>query len=117
MKFVADQCVNEGVINRLRQDGHEVISIRETKPGAKDPIILEYGYQQGILLITYDLDFGELVVRRGLFTSGVIQVRLEDVTVRLKAEIVSSQIKKHEQELLGAFTTISKGNVRIRRLF
>jgi hypothetical protein len=34
MRFLADGSVEAGVVGRLREEGHDVLSISETTPGA-----------------------------------------------------------------------------------
>ena len=67
-------------------------------------------------LITSDKDFGELVFRQHLVSYGVILVRLSGLSAELKANIVSSTITNHENEILGNFTVISPGRIRIRKI-
>jgi hypothetical protein len=65
--------------------------------------------------VTIDKDFGELTYRQGLATGGVILVRLSGLSDDAKAAIVAAAIRDHSDELLGAFTVISPGRLRIRR--
>ena len=70
---------------------------------------------RGALLLTADRDFGELVFRQKLVHSGVVLVRLAGITNTAKVEIVSEVCRQQAPELLGAFSVISPGQVRIRR--
>jgi predicted nuclease of predicted toxin-antitoxin system len=67
-------------------------------------------------LITSDNDFGELVFRQHLVSYGVILVRLSGLSAELKANIVSSTITNHENEILENFTVISPSRIRIRKI-
>ena len=42
MKFVADEGVDEQIVARLRQDGHDVLYIAELSPGIVDEEILSF---------------------------------------------------------------------------
>lgn len=64
MRFLADENVSRLVIERLRDDGHDVISVAEMKPGAPDDDILNTADADGRILITEDRDFGEMVIRQ-----------------------------------------------------
>ena len=60
MRFLADENVSRLVIERLRADGFEVISIGESRSGATDKDVLAAADAEGCILITEDRDFGEL---------------------------------------------------------
>jgi predicted nuclease of predicted toxin-antitoxin system len=64
MKFVADENIDRQIVDRLRQDGHIVMSVAEMDPGISDDVVLDLANQEGSLLLTADKDFGELVFRQ-----------------------------------------------------
>jgi predicted nuclease of predicted toxin-antitoxin system len=55
MKFVADENIDRQIIDRLRQDGHMVMSVVEMDPGISDDIVLDLASQEGSLLLTADI--------------------------------------------------------------
>jgi predicted nuclease of predicted toxin-antitoxin system len=114
MNFLADESVDHPIVERLRDDGHDVLAVAEMAPGMPDETVLAQANQRGALLLTGDKDFGELVFRQHRVTAGVVLVRLAGVSAGAKAEIVSATIRDHGTELLHAFTVISPGMVRIR---
>jgi len=67
-------------------------------------------------LITADRDFGEIEFRERQVTFGVLLIRLAPLAPAQKSEIVTDAIAKHGHEMLGSFTVISPGIIRIRRL-
>lgn len=114
---MADESLDRQVVDRLRLRGHEVWYVAEMEPGITDDVVLERANQVDALLGTADKDFGELVFRTRRVTTGVILVRLAGMPAERKAEIVVTEIERHSHELLGAFTVITPGRVRIRRMF
>jgi predicted nuclease of predicted toxin-antitoxin system len=112
--FVADECVLEAIIDRLRADGHAVYSIRETSGGATDPDVLTIAVNQQAVLLTQDKDFGELVFRLKQTHCGIVLIRLAGMTFAERAELVATVITNHQSELPRAFTVISSNGVRIR---
>jgi predicted nuclease of predicted toxin-antitoxin system len=114
MKFVADENVDLPILVRLRNDGHEVYAIIEKSAGISDEEVLKQANQQGVVLLTEDKDFGELVYRDKSFTCGIVLIRLAGLSNSEKVEIVASVIKEHATELGNAFTVISHHNLRIR---
>ena len=115
MNLLADEGIDKPIVDRLRQDGHMVVYIAEESPGITDEVILALANQQDAILATRDKDFGELVYRMNQVTQGVLLVRLDGLHPDTKATIVSAAITTHGAEMIGAFTVISPGNIRIRK--
>jgi len=114
MKFVADENIDLPIILRLRADGHEVHAVFEMSAGIPDDEVLKLANDQGVVLLTGDKDFGELVYRDRRLTCGIVLIRLAGLSNHEKAGIVSAVVKEHAQELSHAFTVISRYNLRIR---
>ena len=76
MNLVADESVDQPIVDRLRQDGHTVLSIADLDPGIADNAVLRLADQNSALLLTADKDFGELVFRMGNIHTGVVLTRL-----------------------------------------
>ena len=73
MRVCASENVSADCVNRLRESGHDVLSIREVAPGSSDPDVLARALAEERLLIRFDKDLGELAFRRGAKASqGVV---------------------------------------------
>ena len=103
------------IVERLRADGHDVTYVAEMSPSITDDEVLDLANAKACTLVTGDKDFGELVYRLHRVTHGVILVRLPGITSLLKAAIVSEAVRLHGDDMLQAFTVISRGMIRIRR--
>ena len=117
MILVADEGVDRGVVERLRQNGHEVVYVAELSPSVPDEAVLQQANARRAILLTADKDFGELVFRQGLVHSGVVLLRLAGLPNATKAAIVAEVCRDRAAELPEAFTVVSPGHVRIRRRF
>lgn len=115
MNLVADEGVDRPVVERLRQDGHDVLYVAELSPSVADEEVLQQANGRRAVLLTADKDFGELVFRQGLVHSGVVLLRLAGLANATKAEIVGEVCRDRAAELIGAFSVVSPGQVRIRR--
>lgn len=80
MHFLADENVSRLVIQRLRNDGHDAVSIAETRPGAQDEDILGAANAGSQVLITEDRDFGEMVIRQRRSIRGILLLELDRVS-------------------------------------
>ena len=114
MNFLADEGVDRQVVDGLRQSGHDVSYIAEMDPGITDEAVLELATLNNLILLTADKDFGELVYRQNRQSSGIILLRLEEMSSATKATIVTSSVRQHAAELPGAFAVIAPGIIRIR---
>ncbi|KJU83424.1 hypothetical protein MBAV_004381, partial [Candidatus Magnetobacterium bavaricum] len=69
MRFLADMGVSWRVVQYLIQEGHEAIHIREEGlhrlPNGK---IFDKAYAEKRIVLTFDLDFGEIISRRAEVT-------------------------------------------------
>ena len=114
MNLVCDEGVERAIAVRLRDDGHAVVYIAELSPGVSDDEVLGEARRLEAPLLTMDKDFGELVFRQGLASYGVVPLRLNGLPATRKAAIVASVIAERSRQIIGAFTVISPGQVRIR---
>ena len=115
MNLVGDESVERPVVERLRLDGHDVVYVAELAPSIVDEEVLRQANARGAVLVTADKDFGALVFRQGLVHSGVVLLRLAGLANATRAEIVAEVCRLHAAELIGAFTVVTPGQVRIRR--
>jgi predicted nuclease of predicted toxin-antitoxin system len=115
VNLVANEGVDRPVVERLRQDGHDVVYVAELSPSITDEEVLHQANERRAVLLTADKDFGELVFRQGLVHSGVILLRLAGLANVTKAAVVAEVCRDRSAELTGAFSVISPGQVRIRR--
>lgn len=115
MRCLADEGVDRQIVDMLREAGHEVLYVAEIEPGISDQVVLERSRERGVLLVTTDKDFGELVFRQGLYTNGVVLLRLAGLSQSKKAETVANVFAQHGSEMAQAFSVISPNMVRIRR--
>jgi predicted nuclease of predicted toxin-antitoxin system len=61
--FLADENLPTGVIDWLRQQGMDVLTIHEANlTGADDPSILQFASSQQRVVLTQDSDFGTLAI-------------------------------------------------------
>lgn len=114
MNLLADESVDQPIVEQLRIDGYNVLYVSEMEPSSRDEIVLQRANKHNELLVTADKDFGELVYRQGLVHLGVILIRLAGLSPQTKAQIVSKVIGERAVEMPDAFTVISPGLVRIR---
>jgi predicted nuclease of predicted toxin-antitoxin system len=87
VNLFADESVDQPVVERLRQDSHDVVSVAELAPSITDDEVLREANGRAAILVTADKDFGELVFRQGVVHSGVILLRLAGLSNTTKARL------------------------------
>jgi predicted nuclease of predicted toxin-antitoxin system len=116
MRFLADENMPGPVVAALRAQNHDVLWIKESRPGASDAVVLELAQRDCRILVTADTDFGELAFHAGLPAQcGVILIRLDwarpDRDNRAVATVLSSR-----EDWSGVFAVVEQDRVRIRSL-
>jgi predicted nuclease of predicted toxin-antitoxin system len=114
VNFFADESVERSIVERLRQDGHDVLYGAEFSPGAVDETVLQEANIRVAVLITADKDFGEIVFRLRSIHAGVVLLRLAGLTEATKADIVARVCRERGDQFPGAFSVVSPGQVRVR---
>src|SRR5438067_6752352 len=69
MRFLANENVPRSAVEALRADGHDVSWIRSDAPGLTDEAVLARARADARVLLTFDKDFGELVLKLGASAS------------------------------------------------
>ncbi len=64
MDFLANENFPLLSVKILRSSGHNVFSVIEDTPGAKDHDIIKRAQQEKRIVLTFDRDYGELIYRR-----------------------------------------------------
>jgi predicted nuclease of predicted toxin-antitoxin system len=75
VRWLGDECVEAGLVARLRVESHDVLCVADALAGATDAEIIEGGAANQRLLLTVDKDFGDLVFRRARRVPGVVLLR------------------------------------------
>ena len=113
MKLLLDSCVWGGVLQSLREAGHNVVWCGEWDRDPGDAEILAHVYREERILVTLDKDFGELALARGMPHAGII--RLVGFPARQQAIACIRVLALHGLELQqGAIVTAEPGRLRIR---
>ncbi len=116
MNFVADESVDRDIVQRLRQEDHQVWYVAEMEPGISDEEVLKLANRETALLLTADKDFGEMVFRQRRFSGGIVLTRLAGLSAQRKEDIVATAVSQHSPELPQSLTVITPDLCRIRPL-
>jgi len=118
MRFLADMGVAQRIVEWLRSEGHDTIHLREQGlqrlPNGE---IFEKAVSEGRIILTFDLDFGEIVaLSRGRPVS-VILFRLHNTRTPHVTDRLRKVLKDSGQALeQGAIVVVEESRHRTRRL-
>ncbi len=119
MKFLGNMGISPLTIAFLRAQGYQAAHLHEEGlDRMPDPEILAKALAEGSILLTSDLDFGELVVASRAQLPSVIIFRLRPP---MRAEKVNRYLmhvlNEHADALQrGAVISVTEGQIRVRRL-
>ena len=117
MRFLADMGVSMRVVEWLQDQGHDAVHLREEglyrlPSGA----IFDKAVAEDRVVLTFDLDFGEIAAMNPGHRTGVIVFRLRNtrrdhVIARLQTVLASSQQALEE----GSVIAVEETRYRVRR--
>lgn len=115
MNLLADESIERQIVDRLRQDGHDVSYVAEMDAGISDQTVLDRANTNYAVLLTSDKDFGDLVFRDKAFSAtGIVLVRLAGLSAVRKAEIISDLVSTHGAELPDNIAVVTPSRIRFR---
>ena len=108
----------ESVAAALRALGHDVAHARERGLGrAPEGVLLETARQEQRVVLTFDLDFGDLLAASGDRLPSVIIFRLRDQTPSAVTPRLLRLLEERSGELAaGALVEVEHARYRLRRL-
>ena len=118
VKFLADMGISPKSVDFLKQQGHNAIHLhREGLNTLKDPQIFRKAIEEGRILLTHDLDFGDILSASGSHLPSVVIFRLQNMKPENVNLFLLRIITDHSAELeKGSIVIVTEGRIRIRRL-
>ena len=118
MRFLADAGVSPKTVVFLRQIGEQVDHVRELGlERSLDPQIVERARADGSVLVTFDLDFGDILALGVLDKPSVIIFRLGDERADSVNRRLATVISERRSDLeSGALILVEKTRYRVRKL-
>lgn len=114
--IIVDESVDERISASLRKEGFDIICIQETMPATADIDIIKFEMEKEGYILTEDKDFGDELVFKKFFHCGAMLLRLNGVDILEKKRLVSAALNNHREELMNAFSALSRNKLRIRKV-
>lgn len=119
MKFLLDSNLSHRVAQLLCDSGLDAAHVRDKGlQHATDSVILEFARQHGLVLVSEDTDFGELLAQQRMAAPSFVLLRTyEPLTPDDQAAVLVANLPPLGTELeQGAIVVIERSRIRIRRL-
>lgn len=118
MKFLADMGVSPLTVQLLRQQGYDTVHLYEQGlERLLDALILEKARQEERIVLTFDLDFGDLLAASSALLPSVIIFRLKNTNpASVGARLLAVLAECREDLEAGAIITVDDIRYRLRRL-
>jgi predicted nuclease of predicted toxin-antitoxin system len=118
VKCLVDVGVSRTTVQVLRGQGHEVLSlIEEHLERLSDAEILQKAKQEACIVVTFDLDFADLLALGAHILPSVIIFRLYNQTPSSVTPRLLQVLEECGKDLVaGAIVTVEDSRYRLRRL-
>lgn len=117
-RFLVDEDLPRSLVRLLREAGIQAEDARDAGlRGRPDDEVLEYAASQGLVLLTADLGFGNILRFPLGSHAGVLVARFpnEMPTTALNETILSSIRSLSDEEISGNLVVLEPGRIRLRR--
>ena len=118
MNFLADMGISPKTVEFLQHLGHQVVHLQQQGlHRLKDHQILEKAREEGCILLTHDLDFGDLLAASGADLPSVVIFRPRNMRPEHLNDYLFKIISQYPKALEnGAIITVTEGRIRTRPL-
>ena len=118
MKLLLDMNISPKLVDLLcswRIEATHWVDIGQ--PNASDVEIMDYAYQNGYTVVTYDLDFSAILSVTQVKKPSVVQIRKQGLELFVLAEVLAFAVSHWKSDLEdGAVLTLDAKRARVRLL-
>lgn len=118
MRFVVDMNLSPRWVEYLAEAGVEAQHWSALgQADASDTVIMQFARENGDVVLTHDLDFGDILAATGGDGPSVVQLRAADVSPEVIGAHVVSALRQMAEHLdAGALLTVDPARARLRLL-
>lgn len=120
LRFLADHCISNSIIQSLRNEGHEVVRLKDVLPAdSPDPLVLAKAQETGAILLSLNGDFADIVTYPPRNYRGIVALQLRNryeaiphLLHRLTAYLASHRAM---EDYRGNLIIVEANRIRIRQ--
>ena len=117
MKLLADENIERPIVAWLRENGHDVLWAPESHASAADRILVNIARTESRIILTYDLDFGDILFRERIMCDGVILLRCKELARSQRIAWFQHWWPEVEQKVMNHFIVLRNNRIRVRSLW
>jgi len=119
LRFFADQCVSGSIIRALREEGHEILRLKDSiSVDSPDPVVIAKAHELDAILLSLNGDFADIVSYPPADYRGIValQVRNHPEAIPQLISRLIGFISSHpdRQYFVGKLLLIEPHRIRIR---
>jgi predicted nuclease of predicted toxin-antitoxin system len=118
LRFLVDNALSRKLAEGLRQAGHDAVHLREIgRQSAPDSEVLARAVEEDRIIISSDMDFGDLIAARELIRPSVILFRRVERRTNSRLALLLKNLAAISVDLeRGSIVILESSRMRIRRL-
>jgi predicted nuclease of predicted toxin-antitoxin system len=118
VKVLIDMNISPLCAPAIAAAGHEAWHwSRVGPPNATDTELMAWACERDMVVLTHDLDFGDILGAGGAKGPSVIQLRADRLAIDVMSVLVVSALRDYQAELeAGALLTVDAARLRVRLL-
>lgn len=117
LRFLTDENVSSSLVIFLREQGHDVLDVKEKGwHGKDDAFLLRKASKARRFIITHDRDFGRLAINQRQSCYGVIYLRLRDQRSSNVVRVMREFLNRDLDIRSGTLIVLRESQARIRRV-
>jgi predicted nuclease of predicted toxin-antitoxin system len=118
MRFLANMGISPVTVEFLRDLGHDAVHLHDLGFDRwADANILDKAREEGWVVLTSDLDFGDLLAASQAALPSVVIFRLRDMRPANVNAHLLAMLEQHADDLIqGVVVSVAERNLRLRRL-
>ncbi len=116
MRILADENLDRLMVTSLRKEGHDVFYVAEKSASRKDVELFRFAHAEQRIVITDDLDFGELAEFEAEPPPAIMLLRLDGLGRKARAARIVSIVASLGETMNGHLVVVGPGSVRLRPL-
>lgn len=114
-RLLIDENVPFYLVDHLRRLGHDLLHVRDVRPGLADEEVLALAVRDARILVTFDRGYGDLTFRQGLDAPpAVVYVRLSPAARARVSEAVAAVLGSGDELLVGRLVVLTAEGIRSR---
>jgi predicted nuclease of predicted toxin-antitoxin system len=111
-RLLADENIPKKALEALKQQGIDIVSVADFSTGLSDQDVIKTAIRENRIIVTFDKDFGELIVKRRLKPPGLILLRLTKISPTEVAGRIKDLIKR-QIVLDGNIVVVQDDRIRV----